>query len=96
LSWRDNHEDPLIVARVGGRPTPRVVDRILSAMAVDVHFEDRGVMNEAVYGRERHGLVGEDFSPFAKGLVCGDEHRSALVVCADQFEEPSTQNSFAG
>ena len=53
-------------------------------------------MNEAVYGRERHGLVGEDFSPFAKGLVCGDEHRSALVVCADQFEEPSTQNSFAG
>ena len=30
-------------------------------------------MNEAIYGRERHGLVGEDFSPFAKGLVCGDE-----------------------
>jgi hypothetical protein len=45
------------------------------------------VVNEAVYGRERHGLAGKDLTPFAEGLVGGDEHGSALVACADQFEQ---------
>ena len=32
-------------------------------------------------------MIGEDFSPFAEGLVGGDEHGSALVSRADQFEQ---------
>ena len=30
---------------------------------------------------------GEDFSPFAEGLVCGYEHGSSFVSCADELEE---------
>ncbi len=44
-------------------------------------------MHETVDCRERHGLVGEDFAPFAEGLVGGDEHGPALVSGADQFEQ---------
>lgn len=32
-------------------------DGFLAAVAVDVHFEDGGVMDEAVDGGERHGLA---------------------------------------
>ena len=74
MSRSDNHDDPLIVARVGGRAgSTGVVDGFLSPIAVDVHFEDRGVMHDTIDGRERHGLIGEDFSPFAEGLVGGDD-----------------------
>ena len=45
------------------------------------------MVDEAVYGRERHSFAGKDLSPFAEGLVCGDEHRPALVAGADQFEQ---------
>ena len=45
------------------------------------------MVDEAIDGGERHRLVGEDFSPFAEWLVCGDEHRSSLVPSADQFEQ---------
>ena len=44
-------------------------------------------MDEAVDGRERHGLVGEDPAPLAEGLVGGDEHGAALVARSDEFEE---------
>ena len=44
-------------------------------------------MHDTIDGRERHGLIGEDFSPFAERLVGGDEHGSALVSRADQFEQ---------
>jgi hypothetical protein len=30
------------------------------------------VVDEAVYGRERHGGIGEDLAPFSEGLVGGD------------------------
>ena len=33
-------------------------------------------MHETVDGRERHSLVGEDFAPFAEGLVGGDARRT--------------------
>ena len=45
------------------------------------------MVDEAIDGRERHSLIGKDFSPFAEWLVCGDEHRSSLVPSADQFEQ---------
>lgn len=44
-------------------------------------------MDDAIDGGEGHGGIGEDFSPFAKGLIGGDEERAALVSGADQFEE---------
>ena len=44
-------------------------------------------MDEAVDGRQRHGLAGKDLSPLAERLVGGDEHRSAFVARADQFEQ---------
>ena len=45
------------------------------------------MVHDAIDGGERHGLIGEDFSPFAEGLICGDEQGSALVSRADQFEQ---------
>jgi hypothetical protein len=63
------------------------VDSLFSAIAVDVHFEDRGVMDEAIDGRQGHGLIREDFAPFAERLIGGDEHRSSLVAGADQLKQ---------
>jgi hypothetical protein len=40
----------------------------------DIDLQDRGVMNEAIDGCERHGLVGEDFAPFAERLVGRHQH----------------------
>lgn len=48
------------------------IDGGTASEAVDVHFEERGVMNETVNGGECHGWVREDLSPFAKGLVGRD------------------------
>ena len=45
------------------------------------------MVHEAINGRERHGLIREDFSPFAEGLIGGDEYRSPLVTGTHQFEQ---------
>ena len=44
-----------------------------AAVAFDVHLEDGGVVDEPVDDGERHRLIGEDFFPFAEGLVGGDQ-----------------------
>ena len=62
-------------------------ERGFPAIALDVHLEDGGVVDEAVDGGERHGLVGENLAPFAEGLVGGDEQGAALVAGADQLEQ---------
>ena len=62
------------------------VERFLSAIALDVHLEDRGV-NAAVDGGERHRLIGKNPSPFAKWLIGRDERRASLVARCDQFEQ---------
>jgi hypothetical protein len=54
--------------RVAGRGFV-AVERFLSAIALDVHLEDRGVVNEAVDGGERHRLIGKNPSPFATWLM---------------------------
>ena len=48
------------------------------AKALDVHFEKSGVVDEAIDGGEGDGGVGEEFPPFADGLIGGDsrERRS--------------------
>ena len=58
-----------------------------SPVAVDVDFEDRGVMDEVIDGGQRHGGIGEDLAPFAERLVGGDEGGAALVAGADEFEQ---------
>jgi hypothetical protein len=63
------------------------LDGGLAAIALDIHLEDRGVMDEAVDGGERHGLAGENLSPFAEGLIGRDEDGAALVAGADELEE---------
>ena len=64
----------LIVVWAGGRPRPRFRSRASRrAIAFDIHLQDRGVVDEAVDGGERHGLVGENFAPFAEGLVGRNE-----------------------
>ena len=50
----------MIVAWTGGRPAaPLAFERGAAAVALDVHLEDGGVMNQAVYDRDRHCLVAE-------------------------------------
>ena len=69
------------VCGVGRRPSGAAlaVEGGLSPVALDVHLEDCRVMDEAVDGGERHGLIGEDLAPFAERLVGGDQHGSSFV-----------------
>ena len=77
----------MIVSRVGGRPAACFFDGGFSPIAVDVHFEDRCVVDEAIYGGESHGLVWKNSAPFAERLIYRDQQGAALVARADQFEQ---------
>ncbi len=74
---------------VGGGPSASAlsIEGFASPVAFDIHFQDRSVMDEAVDGRERHGLIGEDFAPLAERLVGGDQHGSPLIARGDQLEQ---------
>jgi hypothetical protein len=48
-----------------------------AAITLDVHLEDRRVVDAPVDGGEGRGLVGEDPAPFAESLVGGDKERPA-------------------
>ena len=58
-----------------------------TSVALHVHLEDRGVMDEAIDGCQGHGRILEDLSPFAEGLIGRDQERAALVASADQLEQ---------
>ena len=58
-----------------------------AAVALDVHLEDGGVMDEAVDGGQRHRRVREDLAPLAERLVGGDQHGSPFVPGADELEQ---------
>ena len=45
------------------------------------------MMNEAIDGGERHGLVREDLAPFTEWLVGCDQHGSSLVTRSNQLEQ---------
>jgi hypothetical protein len=38
--------------------------------------QDGGVVDEAVDGGERHGVIGEYFAPFAERLIGADQQRA--------------------
>ena len=63
----------LLGGDLGGPPRPPLssVERGASAIALDVHLEDCGVVDEAIDGGHRSGLVGEHLVPFSEGLVRG-------------------------
>jgi hypothetical protein len=46
----------------------------------DYDLEDRGVMDEAIDGGQRHGGIGEDLAPFAEWQVGGNEDGAAPYV----------------
>ena len=53
-----------MVARVGGRPGPRFRSmRGAAAVALDIHLEDGGVVDETVDRGERHGLIRKNLPP---------------------------------
>ena len=57
-----------------------------AAIAVGIHLEDDGVVNEPVDRGDGHRRVGEDLVPCAEWLVGGDHDRSSLVAGTDEFE----------
>ncbi len=57
------------------------------SIAFDIHLKDDGVVDEAVDRGERHGGIGKNLSPFAKGLVGGDQQGAPFVAGADEFEQ---------
>jgi hypothetical protein len=56
-------------------------------VALDVELEDGRMGDEPVHGGERHCGVREDPVPLTEGLVGGNQDGTALVTCAEQFEE---------
>jgi hypothetical protein len=66
---------------VGGRPAAASLafERGAASVALDIHLEDGGVMDEAVDDSDRHCLIREDLAPFAERLVGGDQEGSPLV-----------------
>ena len=58
-----------------------------ASIALDIHLENSGVMDEAVDGGERHGLVWKDLAPVAEWLIGGDQHGAPLVAASDQLEQ---------
>jgi hypothetical protein len=64
--------------RVGRRSAAAAFafERVAAAVALDVHFEDGGVVNEAVDDSDRHSPIWENLAPLAKGLVGSDQEGS--------------------
>ena len=62
--------------RVRRRPpwTTLAVECGAAAIALDIHLEDGRVMDEAVDGCQRHGLIWKHLAPVAERLIGGDQH----------------------
>ena len=58
-----------------------------AAVAINVHFKNRGMVNEAVYRGERHCGVWKNPRPFAEWLVGGDERGAPFISGADELEQ---------
>ena len=58
-----------------------------ASVALDVHLENRGVVDQAIDDGQRHRLVGEDLAPLPERLVGGDQQGPPLVPGTDEFEQ---------
>src|SRR5208283_5421393 len=84
------HSFEVLDCRVALWPSGALVfafERGAAAEAVDVDFEDRGVVDEAIDRGEGHGGIWKDLSPCPERLICRDQGRSAFVASADQLEQ---------
>ena len=57
------------------------------AIALDIHLEDGGVVDEAIDGGKCHDLVWEDAVPFGEWLIGGDEDGASFVAGGDKLED---------
>src|SRR5712664_4818909 len=80
---------PVVIVALGRRSAEAAFafEGGAAAVALDVHLEDRGVVDQAIDYSQRHRLVGEDLSPFAERLVGGDQQGSPLVSGTDELEQ---------
>jgi hypothetical protein len=60
---------------------------IPEAPAVVAGLDDVAVMGETIEQSRCHLWIAEYTRPFAKGEVCRDDHRGALVETTDQMEQ---------
>src|SRR6266852_5775249 len=63
------------------------VEGLAAAITLDIHLQNRCVMDQAIDGGKRHSLVGKDLAPFAKWLIGRYQHGFPLVTCGDQLEQ---------
>ena len=63
------------------------IESTTASIALDIHLEDDGVVDQAIDGGDHHGMVRKDLVPVGKGLIGGDQHRAAFVACPDQLEQ---------
>ena len=75
-----------VACRPSGLPLA-LLEGLVAPVALDVHLEDGGVVDEPVDGGHRGCFVGEHLVPRAEGLVCGDQQGAPLVARRDEFEE---------
>jgi hypothetical protein len=57
------------------------------SVAFAIHLDDRGVMDQSIDGRRRHGGIGKDRVPGRKRLVGGDSDAVSFVSMRDEFEQ---------
>jgi hypothetical protein len=69
-----NRSFVLIVARVAGRPRPRLASSAFRRRLafVNVHLKNDRVTDEAIDDRKRHGLVPEHLAPISERLILAD------------------------
>lgn len=69
-----------LTARVRVLPLDRM--RGAPAIALDVHLNDGGLVNEAIDGGERHGGVAETKVPlFVSGSCLTSRSRTRIIFC---------------
>jgi hypothetical protein len=78
-----------IALAVAGTPrfTRRAGRSDPSAIAFDIHFEDRRVVHQSIDSRERHSGVREEARPFAKWMISRDDQAASFVTSSDQLEQ---------
>ena len=60
---------------------------VFEAVGVAFDGDDFGVVDESVDHGGGDGVVAEDFSPSAEGLVAGDDEGGSFVSGGDELEE---------
>ena len=60
---------------------------VLFPIALALQFDNCRVMDESVYGCDRHHAVREDMIPCAEGLVGSDDKAATLIAVGDELKQ---------